>query len=100
MDEMCEGGPGKPKTYEIRHPTPNRQYATRIGLLRPKVSLVAPYYKKNPQKEPSESVTMFLSPIITKDSIHTPSRKPSLHSFAGNPSKRLSKSHQLGSFGG
>ncbi len=32
------------QTYEMSDPTPNRQYATNIGILRPKVSLVAPYY--------------------------------------------------------
>ena len=31
------------QTYEMSDPTPNRQYATNIGILRPKLSLVAPY---------------------------------------------------------
>ena len=32
-------------TYETRHPTPNRQYAAKTGILNPKASLVAPYYR-------------------------------------------------------
>lgn len=32
-------------TYDTAHPMLNRQYATRSGRLRPKASLVAPYYE-------------------------------------------------------
>ena len=65
------------QTYEMSDPTPNRQYATNIGILRPKLSLVAPYWTSQLATAfPHHKYDVLLAPVYTPKPVFEGSGTP------------------------